>query len=161
MRLNGHLLVKKVKGVRTSRTPEYRTWLHLKERCLNPNHHKSQDYLGRGIKVCDAWKNSFETFYRDMGDKPSPKHSIDRINNDGDYEPGNCRWATMLQQASNTRHKNKYGYTGIKLIHNKSKNVWVAHIYHHNRNHHLGTFDTKDDAIIARKKAEEELLLVD
>lgn len=79
---------------------EYRSWRAMKNRCTNPNNAAYPRYGGRGIAVCARW-DSFENFLFDMGRRPSPKHSIDRINNDGDYEPGNCRWATSSQQNSN------------------------------------------------------------
>lgn len=84
------------------RTTEHRSWFHMLSRCLNPKHTGYKNWGGRGIKVCDRWMN-FENFYNDMGLKPSPEHSIDRINNDGDYELSNCRWATKKEQANNTR----------------------------------------------------------
>lgn len=83
---------------------EYQTWKGMKQRCYNPNDPRFERYGDRGITVCDAWKNSFTAFYQDMGPKPSPKHSIDRIDNDGNYEPGNCRWATPSEQMWNTSH---------------------------------------------------------
>lgn len=86
-----------------SRTPTYKTWVKIKQRCLNPNNSRFKDYGGRGIKVCDHWMK-FENFYKNMGDKPEGK-SIDRINNDGDYEPKNCKWSTAKQQAENRRPK--------------------------------------------------------
>lgn len=88
-----------------SQTPEYRTWAHMHQRCTNPKHKRFADWGGRGIKVCDRWQ-SFEAFLEDMGERPSAGHSIDRENNDGNYEPGNCRWATRSQQQSNKRSPN-------------------------------------------------------
>jgi len=82
-------------------SPEYRIWCGMKDRCGNPQYPKYHRYGGRGIRVCDRWQNSFENFYVDMGQRPSVKFSIDRINNDGNYEPGNCRWATAKEQARN------------------------------------------------------------
>jgi len=83
--------------------PEYQAWSGLIQRCENPKNKRFHDYGGRGIKVCERWRISFADFFADMGLKPSPKHSIDRINNDGNYESGNCRWATDAEQRSNKR----------------------------------------------------------
>lgn len=80
---------------------EYRSWCHMKERCSNPNEKMFHRYGGRGITVCDRWLRSFENFYADVGPAPSPLHSIDRIENDGNYEPGNVRWAVKSEQARN------------------------------------------------------------
>lgn len=85
-----------------SRTSEHGTWCAIKQRCGNPNSGCYPRYGGRGIKVCDRWLESFENFFEDMGPKPSRRHSIDRINNDGNYEPGNCRWATQIVQSHNS-----------------------------------------------------------
>ncbi len=84
-----------------SRTSEHRAWLRIKSRCYNPNFAGYKNYGGRGITMCDRWLNSFENFYEDMGDKPSEDLSLDRIDNDGNYEPENCRWATSKQQNRN------------------------------------------------------------
>jgi hypothetical protein len=86
-----------------SDTPEHITWLNIRQRCLNPTHKKYKYYGGRGITVCDRWRHSFENFLSDMGPRPTPKHSAERINNNRGYEPGNVKWATKLEQANNTR----------------------------------------------------------
>lgn len=82
-------------------TPEYTAWCNMKARCYKKSHRSFKDYGGRGIQVCGRWLNSFENFYADMGDKPSDKHSVDRINNNGNYYPDNCRWATQAEQSDN------------------------------------------------------------
>lgn len=84
-------------------TPEYRCWRHLRQRCHDPNHRDYANYGGRGIRVCDEWRASFSAFVAHVGARPSREHSIDRINNDGNYEPGNVRWATRSVQMTNTR----------------------------------------------------------
>lgn len=84
-----------------SHTPEHRCWSRMKERCYNESNKRFPHYGGRGIAVCDRWRDSFENFLADMGFRPSPKHSIDRVDNDGDYEPSNCRWATVTEQNNN------------------------------------------------------------
>ena len=86
-----------------SRTKIYQTWQSMKDRCSNPHHLAYKYYGGRGITVCERWKNSFVDFLEDVGDKPSPKHSIDRIDNNGNYEPGNVKWSTRTEQQNNSR----------------------------------------------------------
>lgn len=86
-----------------ARTPEYRAWCQMKTRCTNPNCDKFQYYGGRGITICPQWIDSFEAFFADVGRKPNPRLTLDRINNEGNYEPGNVRWATAKQQAANQR----------------------------------------------------------
>jgi hypothetical protein len=98
-----------------SETSEYRIWVQMKDRCSNPKIRNYPKYGGRGITVCERWKDSFESFYSDMGPRPSLEHSIDRINNDGNYEPGNCRWSTRLEQARNRRNSFRVTYDGVTM----------------------------------------------
>lgn len=96
-------------------TKEYKTWAQVKTRTTNPNSQNAAYYMGRGIKMCDRWLNSFEAFYEDMGPAPTPKHSIDRIDPNGDYEPGNCRWATHIEQMNNIRNNKRIEFGGVVM----------------------------------------------
>lgn len=85
------------------RTPEYRTWCLMIRRCENARSRSYPYYGARGIAVCPRWRASFEAFFADMGPKPSPDHTIDRLDNEKGYEPANCRWATWAEQFANMR----------------------------------------------------------
>ena len=91
---------------------EYKAWERMKRRCYYPKDEFYNRYGGRGIKVCDEWKNSFRAFLRDMGRKPSSKHTLDRINNDKNYIPGNCRWATQQEQQRNQSRNRRIAFHG-------------------------------------------------
>jgi hypothetical protein len=96
-----------------SYTPEYRAWVRMIQRCENSNGPEFPGYGGRGIRVCARWRDSFEAFREDMGPKPSAGHSLDRFpDQNGDYEPGNCRWATNKQQSRNTRSNRLLTFNG-------------------------------------------------
>lgn len=96
-----------------SKTPVYRIWGLMIDRCENSRSPGYANYGGRGIRVCSSWRSSFEEFYRDMGMRPSEKHSIDRIDNQGNYEPRNCRWATKKEQARNKRSSRIITVNGV------------------------------------------------
>lgn len=99
---------------RQSKCSEYRIWSGIVQRCTNIKNQAYSDYGGRGIKVCERWR-VFENFIADMGPRPSPEYSIDRIDNNGDYEPSNCQWSTQLQQMGNTRNSRLLTLNGTTL----------------------------------------------
>lgn len=94
---------------------EYKAWAGMIRRCTTPKPSDRAYYAGRGITVCDRWRDSFVAFYEDMGPKPSPGHSLDRIDNERGYEPGNCRWATRTEQMRNTRGNRRITFQGETL----------------------------------------------
>jgi hypothetical protein len=96
----------------TSTSPEYSAWVSMKQRCNNPKHPAYKHYGGRGIRVCVAWAKSFGAFLKDMGCRPNKNLSLERKNNNGNYEPRNCKWATRSEQRRNMRQKEacKYGH---------------------------------------------------
>lgn len=97
-----------------SETRIYSIWCNMRTRCQNPNSERYPDYGGRGIEICKRWQ-SFQDFYADMGDPPSKTHTLDRIDNDGNYCPENCRWATPSEQNSNTKANHVIEYDGKKM----------------------------------------------
>src|SRR5262252_5541228 len=95
-------------------SPTYRTWTRIRARCSNPKTAGFAYYGGRGIRVCSRW-DLFENFLADMGERPWPRASIERIDVDGDYTPSNCRWATPLEQGANKRNNAKLTFNGETL----------------------------------------------
>jgi hypothetical protein len=132
------------------KTPTYQSWDHMKQRCLNPNNDSYASYGGRGITVCERWL-TFENFLADMGERPKRK-SIERVDNDKGYYPENCVWATRQRQQLNRgiQSNNTSGVVGV--YYDKSRDQWEARI----AELRLGRFNTKDEAITARKKWEAE-----
>lgn len=129
-------------------TKEYRSWVSMKTRCYNSNHQEYFRYGDKGVTVCDRWRQSFSNFYKDMGDKPSPRHTLDRINPEKGYEPGNCRWATPYEQTMNRRKNknNKSGYVGVS----GSPYGWRAYGMYDGKSLSFGTYDTPEEAAYIR-----------
>ena len=129
-----------------SETNDYRSWQAMLNRCRNKKTKHFHRYGGRGITVCDRWL-SFENFLEDMGERPAGM-TIDRINPDGNYEPGNCRWANRVTQGRNKATKGRA--CGV----NRSGKKWKAYISTPRKKIYLGTFEDWFDAVCARKSAE-------
>lgn len=120
----GNPLIGKIQGAQTKhgnctrvkKSPEYQSWASMLGRCFNPNRSHFHRYGGRGITVCERWRNSFQTFLEDMGPRPTPKHTLDRFpNNSGNYEPGNVRWATRKEQSRNRGNNTLITADGLSL----------------------------------------------
>jgi hypothetical protein len=103
-------------------TPEYGIWASMRRRCTDPNVKSYSEYGGRGIKVCERW-HSFENFISDMGQRPSPKHSIERRDNNGNYDPSNCKWATKVEQLYNKRNTILINYKGSKITVQEARKI--------------------------------------
>lgn len=135
------------------KSSEYKAWDHMVQRCTNPNNENYKHYGGRGIRVCDRWGNSFENFYADMG--PSNGLTLDRRNNDGHYEPGNCRWVDWTTQRHNQRMRsnNKTGTTGVSQ--NKDGTFRATFVGRKEKTLDR-SYDNINSAIEARLQAEED-----
>lgn len=130
----------------SSKTKLYKVWASMKQRCFNVKNKKYKTYGARGITVCDEWKK-FEPFQKwALSNGYSQGLSIDRRDNDGNYEPSNCRWVGVKIQSSNRRTTNKTGFIGVSL----ERNRYVAHLSIENKKKHIGSFNTAIDAAKAR-----------
>ena len=140
-----------------SKTTEYKSWAQMKERCYNKNGKDFYRYGGRGITVCSEWINSFETFYEDMGKKPSKNHSLDRIDNNKGYTKNNCRWATNSEQTYNRRKRvfTTSKYLGVSMDSRSKK--WRAQISQNCKKYCIGVYDSEIEAVIAYNKKALEL----
>ena len=137
------------------KTRLYSIWSGMKTRCENPNNKRYKNYGGKGIRLCDEWRNSFEGFVLwSLSNGYSHELSIDRIDNDGNYEPRNCRWANYETQSRNqgVRKDNLSGIRGVRY--RKDCNKWQSRISACGKSICLGSFDTKDEAVKARLAGE-------
>jgi hypothetical protein len=128
---------------------EYMAWDALIRRCCDPRHASFARYGGRGIHVCERWRHDFMAFLADMGPRPSPAHSIDRRDNDGGYEPGNCRWATRSQQQRNIGRVHRA--VGASYVPRDDR--WKAQISINGREVYLGHFKTEAEARVTYRIA--------
>lgn len=135
------------------RTPTYNTWDSMIGRCTRKSNPRFPHYGGRGITIHKPWLESFQAFLDDMGERPAGK-TLNRIDNDGNYEPSNCEWATPSEQAINKQFstRNTSGHTGVMYY--KSRSKWLAQIQFEGKSHKLGYYDRIEDAITARKLGE-------
>jgi hypothetical protein len=135
---------------------EYWVWAAMLDRCRNPRNRAYHNYGGSGIAVCERWKK-FKNFIADMGARPSPRLTIERENTAGDYEPGNCKWATYAEQARNKRRyrTSTSGVTGVNWLAKNRK--WLAVIRFNGKRQHLGLFDTIEEAAAVRARRALEL----
>ena len=138
--------------------PRYGCWDSMKQRCYNPKSPMYKNYGGRGIKVCDRWLHSYQSYIEDIGLPPTPKHSLDRIDNDGDYTPENVRWATQTEQNYNQRIRrdNKLGVRGV--LYDKYRKSYRVHIWVNGKQGFVGRYKTLEEAKKARLQAEKNLL---
>lgn len=117
-----------------SHDPEYSIYCGIKSRCYNKNYHGYKTYGGRGIIMCKRWIDSYENFILDMGKRPSLKHSVDRIDNNGPYSPENCRWATRKEQGNNTSKNYRIKYMGMDMtLHQWSEHLGINYGTLHSR----------------------------
>ena len=134
----------------------YKSWGNMIQRCTNQAHSNYKNYGGRGISICDEWMD-FSVFLKDMGQRPSRLHSIERINNQLWYFKDNCRWATNVEQSRNKRlsKSNSSGAAGVSF--NKKENMWRAYIWDQGKQRHLGYFSDKERAVSKRCSVEVRL----
>lgn len=132
-------------------TRTYGIWKDMRRRCLSPTRPRFKDYGARGIKICQRWLDSYDNFLEDMGEAPQ-NYTLERIDNDGDYSPNNCKWATYLEQCHNQRARktNTSGYRGVYKATNGKR--WIACINHLGKTLLQKSYKTLEEAVIARNE---------
>ena len=136
--------------------PIYRAWSSMKSRCRDSKHKSYRNYGGRGIEVCERWQ-TFLNFKEDMFSTWEPGLTLDRIDNDGNYAPGNCRWTTYLEQNKNRRPFGKVPFLGVSKNGTKYGKKYISYLWNGEKNVHLGMFDTPEEASAAYEVAKGEL----
>ena len=143
---------KKTHGYSTKNNSTYVAWMNMRQRVMNSNRPDYHHYGGRGISICDEWE-VFSAFLADMGEKPDGT-SLDRIDNEGNYNPGNCHWATWEEQANNQRIRkdNKSGFKGV--FWNDQRKKWEVYV----KGKRIGAYESKDEAIKVRSDIQDTAL---
>lgn len=143
--------------VASTETPLYFVWQSMKVRCYKPNSRDYKNYGGRGVIVCERWLESFDNFYDDLHKTYKKGLSLDRIDNNGNYEPSNCRWTTQFEQSNNQRtySTNISGYKGVNW--HATARKWRAEIDYYGKRYYLGLFSDKDEAGKKVKEFREQL----